>query len=313
MKRHVVEIGLVLGLVCSAFAEQMVVEHVKIRRHRSEEKRVLVDKVGVLTFDDAAHKLLFKDEAGDNIDVGYDDVVKVVFEVTTHMRGGALSQIIGGIPGAIIAGKHVNDYWMYVEYAKAGGVEPFLMEIQKESSDRVIEKARAVFDGRATVTEFSEKGAEINKELLRDLQSKHDFKLNKENHPLPELKPDKALVVVVCPALAARYTGQGNQFKLHANDRVIAVNKMGTYSFAYLDPGKYMLVSQSENADGFEMQLEAGKDYYFLQNTFQGSWKAQTALSRNTKELVMYELNGAFLSDWKRKGGEAKESPGQAK
>ncbi len=313
MKQHVIGPALVLGLVSSLFAEQMVVEHVKARRHRSGENRVLVDKVGVLTFDDTAHKLMFKDEAGDNLEVGYDDVAKVVFEVTTHMRGGALAQIIGGIPGAIIAGKHVNDYWMYVEYKKAGGVEPFLMEIKKESSDKVIEKATDVFSGRATVWESPEKGAEINKELLRDLQSKHDFKLNKQNHPLPELKPDKALVVVVCPALAARYTGQGNQFKLHANDRVIAVNKMGTYSFAYLDPGKYLLVSQSENADGFEMPLEAGKDYYFLQNTFQGSWKAQTALSHNTKELVMYELNGAFLSDWKRKGGDTKEPAEQPK
>jgi hypothetical protein len=304
MKRHVMMFVVFLGLGCTALAEQMVVEHVKVRRHKSGENRVLVDKVGVLTFDDAAHKLRFKDEAGDNLEVGYDDVVKVVFEVTTHMRGGALSQIIGGIPGAMIAGKHVNDYWMYVEYKKGEGVEPFLMEIQKESSEKAIDKATAVFGARATTTEFAEKGAVINKDLLRDLQSKHDFKLNKKDHPLPELKPDKALVVVVCPPLAARFAGQGNQFKLHANDRVIAVNKMGTYSFAYLDPGKYLLVSQSENADGFEMQLEAGKDYYFLQNTFQGAWKAQTALSRNTKELVMYELNGAYLSDWKRKGGE---------
>jgi hypothetical protein len=303
MKPHVMSLVLVL-LVSSLCAQELVVEHVKVRRHRSEENRVLVDKVGTLRFDDTAHKLLFKDDAGDNLEVVYDDIVKVVFEVTTHMRGGALSQIIGGIPGALIAGKHVNDYWMYVEYKKGGKVEPFLVEVQHETSDKVIEKSTSVFGARAAVWESPEKGAEFNKELLRDLQSKHDFKLNKKNHPLPELKPDKALIVVVCPALAARFTGAGNQFKLHANDHVIAVNKMGAYSFAYLDPGKYMLVSQSENADGFEMQLEAGKDYYFLQNTFQGSWKAQTALSHNTKELVMYELEGAYLSDWKRKGGE---------
>ena len=300
MLRLALRIALVIVLVASLSAQQLVVEHTKIRRRRSGENRVLVDKVGVLTFDDTAHKLMFKDEAGDSLDVNYDDVTKTVFEVTTHMRGGALSQIIGGIPGALIAGKHVNDYWMYVEYRKAGALEPFLLEIQKESSDKVIEKATAVFGSRVTMWESPQKAAELNKDLLRDLQSKHDFKLDKKNHPLPELKPDKALVVVVCPALAARYTGVGNQFKLHANDRVIAVNKMGTYTFAYLDPGKYQLASQSENASGFEMELEAGKDYYFLQNTFQGSWKAQTALSWNTKELVMYELEGAYLSDWKR-------------
>ena len=292
-----------------SLGQQLVVEHVKARRHRSEENRVLVDKAGVLTFDDTAHKLTFKDDAGDNLDVPYDDITKVVFEVTTHMRGGALSQIIGGVPGALIAGKHVNDYWMYTEFKKGEVSEPFLIEVQKDFSQKVIDKALSTFGERARVAEFAEKGAAINKELLKDLQSKHELKVNKQSHPLPELKPDKALVVVVCPPLAARYAGQGNQFKLHANDRVVAVNRMGTYSFAYLDPGKYQLASQSENADGFEMQLEAGKDYYFLQNTFQGAWKAQTSLSRNTKELVMYELGGAFLSDWKRKSAEVSETP----
>ena len=301
MKRSLIVLGFLFTFICTALCENMVVEHVKIRRHRSEQKRVLVDKVGVLTFDDATKKLAFRDDAGDKLDLNYDDVAKVSFEVTTHMRGGALSQMIGGIPGAIIAGQHVNDYWMYVAPASGKG-EPFLMEIQKDSSDKVIEKAKTTFADRATVAEFSEKPEEMDKNKLKDLQSKHDLKVNKESHPMPELKPDKALVVVVCPPLAARYAGMGNQFKLHANDQVVAVNRMGTYSFAYLDPGKYKLVSQSENANGFDIELEPGKDYYFLQNTFQGAWKAQTALSRNTKELVMYELEGSYYADWKRKG-----------
>lgn len=300
MQRFLLVVGFLFTFICSAMSENMVVAHVKIRRHRSEQKRVLVDKVGALTFDDASKKLSFKDDAGDKLDLNYDDIAKVSFEITTHMRGGALSQMIGGIPGAIIAGKHVNDYWMYVAPA-AGKGEPLLMEIQKDSSDKVIEKSKAVFGDRATIAEFSEKGEEVDKNKLKDLQSKHDLKVNKETHPLPELKPDKALVVVVCPPLAARYAGLGNQFKLHANDQVIAVNRMGTYSFAYLEAGKYKLVSQSENANGFDMELESGKDYYFLQNTFQGAWKAQTALSRNTKELVMYEMDGSYYADWKRK------------
>jgi hypothetical protein len=82
---------------------------------------------------------------------------------------------------------------------------------------------------------------------------------------------------------------------------VIAVNKWGTYSIVYLDPGDYLLVAQTENASGFKMKLEAGKDYYFLQDTFMGAWKPRTELSRHTKELVMYELNGAHHADWTRK------------
>jgi hypothetical protein len=76
---------------------------------------------------------------------------------------------------------------------------------------------------------------------------------------------------------------------------------MGTYSFAYLDPGKYRLVSQAEDANGFEMELEAGHEYFFLQNAFQGAFKSQTRLSRNSREVVTYLAEGSYLSDWKAK------------
>ena len=92
------------------------------------------------------------------------------------------------------------------------------------------------------------------------MKSKHKMKADKKNHPLPELKSDKALVVVVCPALAARHAGKGDQIKLHANDKVVAVNKQGTYSFVHLDPGEYQLVSQAGNPNGFRITLEAGKE-----------------------------------------------------
>ena len=121
------------------------------------------------------------------------------------------------------------------------------------------------------------------------------------NRPLPEVEPDKALAVVVCLPLGARYAGKGIQFKVHANDRVIAVNKMGTYSFAHVDPGEYLMASQSENAQGLKVKLETGKEYYFLQDVWMGAWKARTGISLHLKELVMYELAGAWHSDWKRK------------
>lgn len=287
--------------------------HVKIRRHRSAENRVMVDKVGVLTFDDANRRFSFKTSVGDKFDVqdkvvvGYDDVTKVVFEVTTHMRGGGWAQVISAasIPGAIvgpaIAGQHVHDYWFYFEYKNGDHNEQVLLEVPKDSSQKVIDEATSVFGSRVTMSEFQQQGDEINREQLPDLKSKHALKINKADRPVPEVKPDKATIVVVCPPLAARDSGKGNQFKLHANDHVIAVNRAGTYSFAYLDPGKYRLVSQSENANGFEMELEAGKTYYFLQNTFQGAFRWQTKLSRNSPELVTYLMSGTYFSEWSLK------------
>jgi hypothetical protein len=314
MRRLAILIGLVLLGTFGIAGETVTFDHVKVHRHKSPQKRILVDKVGVLTFNDAGKRMTFVSHAGDEFDVGYDDITKVVFEVTTHMRGGALAEVVsaagspGLVVGSIIKGIHVNDYWFYLEYKNGDHNEPVLLEVPKESSENVIAKVTSLFGSRVTVAEFQEKGeaidekdGEIDEKQLSDLRSKHSIKIDKENHPLPEVKPDKATVVVVCPALAARYAGTGNQFKLHANDRVIAVNRWGTYSFAYLDPGKYTLVSQSVNANGFKIELEAGKSYYFLQNTFEGAVKNHTMLSRNSSELVMYELNGSYFSDWKRK------------
>lgn len=61
------------------------------------------------------------------------------------------------------------------------------------------------------------------------------------------------------------------------------------------------MVSQTENASGFDMELEAGHEYFFLQSTFQGVFKAETGLTRNSPELVMYLLDGSYYSDWTEK------------
>jgi hypothetical protein len=290
-----------LAMAGSAFAQQTVFKSVKTRFNRSSKDIRLVDKDADLILDDAAQTLKVKNDEKP-LQVGYGEIQKVVFDVSTHMRGGALGQVIGGLTGAALQAAHVEDYWCYLVYRdSAGTVQHYMLEIDKESSPKAIEKMKAIFGDRVTVAEFAEKEDKIEKDTLKDLQSKHSLKIDKKSHPLPEIKPDKALVVVVCPPLAARYQGKGNQFKLHANDKVIAVNKMGTYSFAFLDPGEYQFASQAESASGFRMSVEAGKDYYFLQNTFMGMWKARTTLTRQTKELATHEMSGAYFSDWKRK------------
>jgi hypothetical protein len=306
MKRVLVAI-LLLSMAGGVSAQKVVFENVKIRRHRSSEKRVLVDKVGILTFDDSTRSLAFKAGASDDIEVGYDDVGNIVFDATTHMRGGVLSQVIqaapfaGPVVGTAVAGAHVSDYWFYLEYKQHGEIGSALLVVPKSASPQVIDKATSVFGSRVTVANFTEKGVPVDKGDLKAVNSKQTLTINKQNHPVPELKPDKATVLVVCPPLAARYAGRGNQFKLHANDEVIAVNREGTYSFAYLSPGKYRLVSQAEDANGFEMELEAGHEYFFLQNIFQGVFKGETGLTRNSREVVLYLAEGSYLSEWKTK------------
>jgi hypothetical protein len=277
----------------------------KLYRHKSVEKRVLVEKLGTLTFNDSAKKLSFRGNARDNVDIQYDGVTKVVFDISTRMRGGAGYQALmaTGLPG-LMAGKaisrhHIHNYWFYIEYGNQD--QKLLFEVPHEVSKEVIDKATSVFQSRVVVSNYQDNGEQVDPAKLPDINSKQTVRIDKGHHPIPEIKPDKALVVLVCPPLATRYAGRGNQFKLHANDQVIAVNKEGTYSFAYLDPGKYKLISQSENAYALDTELEAGHSYYFLQNTFDGMVKYETSLSRNSPELVNYLLDGSYFSDWKSK------------
>ena len=246
MKKLLFACALILALSGSALPQQAVSQKVKVRFNKNEKDRRLVDKDAHLTLDDGAGKLIVKNDERP-LDVSYGDIQKVVFDVSTHMRGGGMSQVVGGIAGAAMASKHVNDYWCYIEYKKPdGSLQPYMLEVEKEAAPALIEKMQAILSGKVTIAEFAEKEEKIEKDTLKDLQSKHDLEVDEKNHPMPEVKPDKALVVVVCPPLAARYQGKGNQFKLHANDRVVAANKMGTYSFVYLDPGDYVLVSQTD-------------------------------------------------------------------
>lgn len=302
----IIACSFVLTLANLALAQPVVFEDVKARFSRSERDRRLIDKDADLILDDVARKLIVKNQE-QPLEVSYDDIQKVVFDVSTRMRGGFLgafgrSLMRGGgavpaLAGYGLSGRAASDHWCYVEYRSPdGSVRAYMLEIGKESSPKLITKMQALLGNKVAIGEFAEQPEDIKKKTLKEAKSKHDVIVDERNHPIPESKPDKALIVVVCPP-APRDAGQF-QAKLHANDSVVAVNEIGTYSFAYLDPGEYLLVSQAGNASGFRMKLEAGQDYYFLQDTLGDS---RTSLSRHTRELVMYELGGAHYSDWKRK------------
>ena len=280
------------------FSEDTKFEGVKIRRHKSAEKRELVDKIGVLSFEDDGQKLTFHSGAGDQFAIPYSDITKVIFDRDTH-------------GSARMASIHVHDRWLYLEYRQGEHSEKVLLVMPKATYDEAIVKSQSLFGDRVTIANYPEKGKSVDKDgaidksRIPDWKAKYSVTLDQTAHPLPEVKPDKATIVVVCPPPAAIDTGYGTEVRLRANGKVIAVNDMGTYSIAYVDPGKYSLISQSDDANGFEMDLEAGKTYYFIQETVIGAafvtTRIHTMLSRNSPEVVMYLADGAYLSDWKRK------------
>jgi hypothetical protein len=164
MRRIFISIGLLILSASGLPAQQTDFDYVKIHRHRSAEKRVLVVKEGKLTFDDSARRLMYKSEAGDRFEVGYDDIGKVVFDVSTHMRGGAVAAVVtaapiaGPIVGSAMAGAHINNYWLYVEYRDHDRNESVLLEVPKKSSTEVVHKVTDLFGSRVTMSDFKREG-----------------------------------------------------------------------------------------------------------------------------------------------------------
>jgi hypothetical protein len=121
------------------FSETIKFEDVKIRRHKSAEKRELVDKIGVLSFEDDARKLTFRSEAGDNFAVPYSDITKVVFDSDAHMNAGAKSVAVTALSplaGALVGRIRVHDRWLYLEYSQGDHSEKVLLVLPEPYAKR---------------------------------------------------------------------------------------------------------------------------------------------------------------------------------
>jgi hypothetical protein len=189
-------------------------ENVSVRQSKSDNDRRLVERSADLIFNDATRRLILKSKE-QPLDASYDEITKVIFEVTEHMRGmnkkSFLGTLAGGaIVGAVVGGGRVRDHLCYLEYTRKGDApQPYVIEIAKDSIDQVKVKMNTVFPGRVQISEPLE-GEKIEKQTLRDLDSKHDVKIVKHGAPFrpPETKADQALVVVVSPTPSARFAGK---------------------------------------------------------------------------------------------------------
>lgn len=306
--RRILFVALLFCVASLLEAAEPVASHkIWVRYCKEGEKRGMESDDALLFLNETAGKLEVR-HATHPLSVKLDDIRKVIFEVSSHMRGGVGLAFAAAATSLAMPAytSGVYDFWCLVLYAGPDGkTVPYLTELRKEEAGKILERLKALLGDRVEVAEFPEKEVEVEKKSLKDIDSKQDWDVDKVNHPVPEVRPDKALVVVVCPWFP---TGRSEpkifQQKLHANDQVVAINKMGTYGFCYLDPGEYHLVSQATNATGFRMKLEAGKDYYFFQNTYIKMGfliTVKTSLTRQTKELALYELNGARPAVWKKR------------
>lgn len=299
--------GLVLlVLAVPLWAQQTRLSKVWVIFNKSQDDPRLVSKSGDLFVEESGRKLIVKSEQKP-LEVSLDNIQKMLFEASYSARGMGLRAVggallAGGVGASLVAGQRVTYYICYFEYkAPDGSMQRYVLEFPEDRQEEVTNELLQTFGEKASFVKFDEKSEEVEKKTLKDLQSKHSVTVDKVYRPLPEIKPDKALVVVVWPATRAREAGRGVQAKIHASDHVVLVTKDGTYSFCYLDPGEYLLVSQAAYAMGIRINLEAGKDYYFTQHFGQGFKGLRVGLTRHSRELVMFYVSGAYYSDWERK------------
>lgn len=297
---------------------------VKVWDNKNKSERRLVTRDATLVIDSAGRRLIIR-EADKSLELNFDRVLRVIADTTCHMRGGRLGRGFGagfgGVAGALakdsIEKKIVNDYWLYLEYIDTEGhPDRRLLEIEKESAAATDGVIAAQLGDKFVQAGYPEKQEQFDRNKLQEFKLKHDLTMDPKSHPLPEAKPGQALMVMVSPALegfargnpsAASFLFRGNSpmsghFKVYANGKVIGINRLGTYCFAYLDPGEYdlvSLVSQNKKAQGFRMKLEGGQIYYFLQLPFAAGQEVQ--LTRHPPELVMFLLGGSEYCQWKVK------------
>lgn len=290
-----------VALAVPVSAQQVTYKKVLGFIQKSDTDHRLDIKEVDLVLDDEVGRLIVKSKDRP-LDVPYDAVSKIILEPSVEFTAGALDFVLGA-PTGVGEGRD-SDYWCYLEF-KTGdrSLAPYLLKIDRGEAVAAIARLESTF-GEAVMTPMFPEDAtarDIDKDRLADVASEHDFKTDKDAHPTPEVRADQALVVVVEPKPRGGGYGKGRQVKLHANDRVEAVDRFGTYSFFYLEPGDYQLVSQSSNAFGLDISVEAGQAYYFVQYASMGGFRTNTVLLRHSRELVMYLLAGAYHSVWSRK------------
>ena len=113
-------------------------------------------------------------------------------------------------------------------------------------------------------------GSDVDKKSLPERDAGIRLRVDKKNRPMPEQRPDKALVFAIAPAAWGRNKIQGLR-KLHADGRLAAVNK------------------------------NSG-EYYFIQEAYAALFRPPyTHLTMHSKEVFGYFLEDSHCAAWRRK------------
>jgi hypothetical protein len=236
-----------------------------------------------VVLDDAGRAFTVRTEKPERrtITVPYEDILKVIVE----------SASATATPGTVAPEAH---YWFYFERKPGAYPERFILDLGHEGAE-LLNKTRGLFGGRLQTLDFPMAEELLNLNSLSDLSTNYSLRVRRPSPPLPSVPNDRALIVAICPSVEG---SKKDPINLDANGRVVAVNEPGTYSFEYLDPGEYTMISQAENARRLHVKIEAGKVYYFFQDPLDAG--ERTGLTMHSKEIAQFEIAGSAYSDWRR-------------
>jgi len=289
-------------------AQPLTCKDVKVRF--PDARKVMTEKSATLVLDDTAQRLVV--HCGERpLDVAYKDVQKVVVEVNTiGTKAGFGAKVIGALAGGMMFGTAVataidkpfdHDHFVYLEYASSAGTQPYLVNIGRTSVPQVLGRLSAAFSDRLLVPTFDETRESSAKFTAKGAGRRIPCIATAKQHPIPDIRPDKALIVVVMPATindptAAEKRGWGAVTYLDGEP--VAVAMPGTYTYFYADPGEHSVLTWVNEMVGLRMKLEAGKEYYLTQTLYPQGIKTKSFLTRHSKELVQYELLGSLFTQW---------------
>jgi hypothetical protein len=317
MRYSAVVLALLLPL--SIYPQQTALTKIKVR-FKDDKKQQQVDQDAALRIDDSARRLVVISKEQPR-ELSYDDVQKIIIEPDSHAGnigfGAALAGFAAG--GLLFGGKIATaidnplkaDHVVYIEPKNIGGkTAPLVLVLGKDVAPEGLKRIKAAFGDLVVVPVFDEQPEPIDKKQFKSVEP-FEVKGSAQEPPLPAVRAEQALVVVAAPvggSFRPIETNKNTPFyaKVLVNDRVLAVNAPGSYSFFYLDPGEHLLVTQAlvdkklVDVTGLRLKAEAGKEYYLTQ-TIYISGGMKSFLSRHSKEVLMQEVNDLLWSEWKPK------------
>jgi hypothetical protein len=275
------------------------------RGARSEKDIRMETTPADLVIDTVALRLVVKNKRLP-LNIKLNQIKKLTFDASSHMRGSGggrgagLGGLLGGAVGAGIEGGTVTDHWCVINYSDDAGLsKSYLLEVGEDQASDVIALLTRLLPSSVEEVHFAEKQHEISKEETAPFNDDYEVTVLKENRPtIPEVHPESALVVIAAPTVDFGDAGRGGQYRLYANRNIVAVNKTGTYAFFNLAPGTYSLLSKTGNISVLDVIVEAGKGYYFFENSFMGFSSAKARLSRQSEALVRQEITGMYFAEW---------------